>query len=96
MTNKTPNNEWQEWLPQQEKTAEVYPLRIRQMWMKHGKVENKCGKCIFFLRIRYAKVYRKCEKTKMTGGPGTDWLASWQACGLFKLAEKPEIIYAPK
>lgn len=80
------NDDWENWLSEQ-RVVLAYPLRIRQMWSMHGKSENKCGKCAFFLRKRYAKTYRKCSKTKMTHGPGTDWLASWQACGLFEEGE---------
>ncbi len=74
---------------EKERAQAVYPLRIRQMWKMYGKSDgNKCGDCAHMIRKSFAKVYRKCGKAKQTNGTGTDWLASWQACGLFNLEAK--------
>ena len=88
-------NDWDDWLASQEKAAEIFPLRIRQMWLRHGKSDNKCGKCAHFLRVKFSKVYRKCSKAKMTHGPGTDWKAGWPACGLFEPGEG-EVLYGKR
>lgn len=79
-------NDWDNWLSEQ-KPVEVYPLRIRQMWAWHGKVDNKCGKCAHLLREGRRNVYLKCGKTKITSSAATDWRAGWPACGLFEPGE---------
>lgn len=88
MNDELKPNEWQQFAEDQ-KAKPAYPLRIRTMWAMHGKAEGKqCGGCEYFLRKRYAKVYRKCMKTRMTGGPATDWRANWPGCGLWVEAVK--------
>ena len=54
-----------------------------------GPGGETCGSCKHIARIRFAKIYLKCElnKAKWTGGPGSDIRARSAAC---KFWEKPE------
>jgi hypothetical protein len=73
-----------EWL--EENKAEVaLPERIQKMRAMYGKRDDQvCKNCIHFERHRAGGNWFKCDKSKITGGQGTDWRANWKACGKFE------------
>lgn len=74
-----------EWVEAHKDDQPQLPERIRAMLRKHGKTPGKvCKGCAHLLRIRYSKTYIKCDQSKLTHGPGTDWRVGWPACGLFE------------
>lgn len=85
MTDET-SNPWAEWAKQQGANPDgKYPVRILQMRKLHGKSEgNICGNCAHFIRKKMGAIYFKCDLTKITGGPATDWRVNWPACGKFE------------
>lgn len=54
-----------------------------------GPVDETCKTCRHLVRIRLAKVYRKCglNEANWTGGPKTDVLSSSPACRLWEALE---------
>lgn len=53
-----------------------------------GPAGKFCGGCAHLRRIRYSKVYLKCEaRDDLTHGAKTDQKASWPACARFEQAE---------
>ena len=63
---------------------DVLPDRIETMHKVFGKNDgNKCGDCIYFVRYKQGSRWSKCSLTVQTGGTGTDWRATWPACGRF-------------
>ena len=86
------SSEWEEWLAEHAPTKPVLPLRIRQMHATYGVSAGKhCRTCVHLLRVRFANVYRKCSKAKMTASAATDWKATWPACGLYSEGKSDEI-----
>ena len=59
---------------------------LEQMHQVHGVTPGqRCGDCAFLLTTYLG--YFKCERFRLTHGPGTDWRKKWQACGLFQATE---------
>lgn len=60
--------------------------KVEKMHKMYGKYPgmNICGECKHCVGMEHARVYWKCELYGITGGPGTDWRKSWQACGKFE------------
>ncbi len=67
--------------------AEVFPLRVREMWILHGKSAGQhCKDCAHLIHTgRHNTVFLKCSKSKITASKATDWRAGWTACGLFEI-----------
>jgi len=64
------------------------PWRLRVMHRMYGSdPDHTCGQCKHLIAKRYDKTYYKCDLTRMTNGPGTDWRVSWRACGRFEERE---------
>lgn len=71
--------EWQE----QHAQDVILPKRILVMHAMNGKAEGKfCKTCKHLMRFKQSARWMKCSKSKITGGAGTDWKASFPACGL--------------
>jgi hypothetical protein len=67
------------------------PPRIRTMHSLYGSTPGKqCRECIHLVTKEYANNYFKCNLTKDTGGPASDWRKSWPACGKFEEIKKLE------
>lgn len=65
------------------------PWRLRVMHRMYGHdPTHTCGQCKHLITKRYAGTYFKCELTKQSNGPGTDWRKSWEACGRFEEGEE--------
>jgi hypothetical protein len=59
--------------------------KIERMHVIYGKHEGaKCGDCVHFYGKSYARTYHKCELFGDSGGPATDWLVHFVACGKFE------------
>lgn len=84
-------NDWQQWYQDQIAklpTADV-PKRMLVMYQVYGQdKEHKCKECTFLEVRAFANTYYKCQKSKVTAGPATDWRVNWMACGQFKKAEE--------
>ena len=64
------------------------PWRLRVMHEAYGRdPEHTCGQCRHLVVKRWDKSYFKCDLTRMTNGPGTDWRKSWEACSRFEEGE---------
>lgn len=64
------------------------PMRLRVMHQMYGRdPEHRCGQCGHLIARHYDKVYYKCDLTRQTAGPGTDWRKSWEACSRFEERE---------
>ena len=65
--------------------APKLPRALTTLYALHGRTEGRtCGKCQHLIRVTPgANSYLKCDLTKITRGPGTDWRRKWQACGAF-------------
>lgn len=59
-------------------TRGVHPLNGRPLL--DALERHTCGDCAHRFLKRLAKPYPKCDLGPLTGGPGTDVLASWPAC----------------
>jgi hypothetical protein len=58
------------------------PSRLADMHRSFGVAEGKrCGDCRHFQRFKQGTRWQKCDLTRQTGGPGTDWRVKWVACG---------------
>jgi hypothetical protein len=58
------------------------PMRIRVMHSVYGLTEGQtCGTCAHCYKKQFSGTYYKCDLTKQTNGPATDWRIGWQACG---------------
>lgn len=85
MTKTTLFPEWQE----QHAEEIALPRRIQAMRAMYGKTEGKtCKTCAHLVRYRQSATWMKCKRSKITGGAGTDWKASFPACGLFEEVNK--------
>jgi hypothetical protein len=61
------------------------PRRLRVMHQMYGRdPEHTCGQCKHLVANERATTYYKCDLTRMTAGPGTDWRKRWEACGRFE------------
>lgn len=68
------------------------PRRIRDMHRVHGLTAGQtCGDCVHLVTLKRANTWFKCEKSRITGGAGTDWRKRWPACGLWAAGEQPTI-----
>lgn len=80
----TPNlpPEWGAVVPQLPKV----PRALTALYALHGKTPGRtCGECQHLIRVKPGQnSYLKCDLTKITHGPGTDWRRKWQACGAFR------------
>lgn len=82
MSEQTLQEQWEAWLEKQETEAKEFPLRIRIMWSKFGELDGKhCKDCVHLRMLQYGNRYYKCDLTKLTHGPATDWRINWTACG---------------
>jgi hypothetical protein len=65
--------------------SQARPLdaRLAVMHTLYGRREDqRCKTCRHLLRkAGHARTYLKCELTKITAGPGSDWRAGYVACG---------------
>ncbi len=67
------------------------PMRIRAMHQTYGVTEGQtCKTCAHLVCKHFNKRYYKCDLTRQTNGPGTDWRVSWDACGLWEPREEGE------
>jgi len=46
-----------------------------------------CGDCVHLITLEYSHKYYKCEESRCTHGPATDWRRSWIACGRWSKRE---------
>ena len=77
-----------EWL-EAHKEEHALPFRIQQMLNIHGRMPGKtCKTCAHLQRYKQSARWMKCDLTKITGGTGTDWKASWPACGKYEEESK--------
>jgi len=82
-------NIWKKWQQEALAKREVLPDRITKMHKMYGEVPGKtCKLCVHLIQIRYANTYHKCNLTRITGGPGTDWRTGWPACGRYHEGEQ--------
>jgi len=64
---------------------QVLPKHIIAMHRMYGMAEgHTCGECKHLFNLYYARTYFKCELSRLTHGPATDWRKKWQACGKFE------------
>ena len=79
----------QDWLV--EARRDMRPQRLRIMHQMYGKAEGEmCGTCIHLESHRHNRTnYFKCDLTRITCGPGTDWRKKWPACGMHDKRTKP-------
>jgi hypothetical protein len=65
------------------------PERMGWMFKLYGRHPGEtCKTCAHLVRDHYRdKNYLKCNMTRQTRGPGTDWRAGWPACGRWEKAE---------
>jgi len=83
-------SDWELWKQEQIKKQDPHcPPRLKVMHSFYGVKEGeKCGDCKNFCRFDYHnKTYFKCDLTKITHGPKTDWRVNWVACGKFEKGE---------
>lgn len=45
---------------------------------------RRCKTCRHLWCRRLGNRYYKCLKSRVTGGPATDWRINWPACGLWE------------
>lgn len=70
-------------------TIDPRPMRLRQMHAAYGRdPEHTCGQCKHLVARKFGRTYYKCDLTRQTAGPGTDWRVSWEACGKFEMSEE--------
>jgi hypothetical protein len=61
------------------------PRRLRDMHDAYGRdPQHTCGQCKHLIARKFARTYYKCDLTRTTMGPGTDWRLGWEACGRFE------------
>lgn len=70
------------------------PLAERKIDVMHaayGVREGKrCGGCAHFGQVHYHEYgYPKCDLTRWTHGPGSDWSSRFEACGRYIEREEP-------
>jgi hypothetical protein len=71
--------------------ASRLPQRIRAMHATYGtNPGERCGTCRHLVCKHYNKRYYKCDQTRQSNGPGTDWRVSWDACGRWEPREDGE------
>lgn len=67
------------------------PRRLRDMHDAYGRdPQHTCGQCKHCIAVRFARTYYKCDLTRMTHGPGTDWRLGWEACTKFEPKDDQE------
>ncbi|WP_227930051.1 hypothetical protein [Eubacterium callanderi] len=57
--------------------------KIELMHNLFGKKTGFCKDCGHFYLKQYSNVYQKCEVYGDSHGEGTDWKATYPACGLY-------------
>ena len=57
--------------------------KIELMHYLFGTKTGFCKDCEHFYRKQYSGTYRKCEVYGDSCGEGTDWKATYLACGLY-------------
>ncbi len=66
------------------------PERIRTMHRMYGvswgHTCKHCRHCV--LMQHHDRHYYKCELSRITHGPGTDWRCGWPACGRYEEQEE--------
>jgi hypothetical protein len=66
------------------------PARLAEMHAIFGvSLGNICGDCMHFHRYQQSTRWQKCDLTRQTAGPGTDWRVNWTACGRYTPRETP-------
>ncbi len=62
------------------------PDRIRSMHRRFGSAPTgtRCRTCVHLYARQFANRYYKCDLTRETAGPGSDWRARWPACGQYE------------
>ena len=68
------------------KSRRLFNDRLAKMHRMYGKREGeRCRHCIYFFHpARRGRTFPKCKKWGNSRGPGTDWRANAEACGLFE------------
>lgn len=58
---------------------------LHPMGLALGEPSTKCGTCAHCYRRDRGRSYPKCDLTKITRGPSTDIVLSWQGCSRWEL-----------
>lgn len=66
---------------------DALPKSVQEMHKLYGAHAGRtCGECAHLFDSGHGsgrKRYYKCELSRVTRGPGTDWRKHWRACGRF-------------
>ena len=75
-----------DWIQKHNDDLPGLPDRIKVMLNKFGRFSppQNCKDCRHLRRYQAGGKWMKCDLTKQTGGSGSDWKASWPACGKFE------------
>lgn len=66
----------------------VTPTKIAAMHRMFGMLADKRCKTCNHLRVkRMGGTYYKCDLTRQTAGPGTDWRTGYVACGKYEAVQ---------
>ncbi len=67
--------------------------KIKVMHSRYGKKEgHKCATCCNLLKneLRSGKTYYKCKVYGMSCSTSTDWVKSYEACGMYNVEYEPD------